>query len=425
MVCEIICVGTELLLGDIINTDGAFIAREIASLGFSSYHQTIVGDNHERLTEAVNTAFGRADIVILTGGLGPTCDDITKKTVADALGKGMHLDEDTLEDIKRFFEIRHKPMTDNNILQAMIPDGAVIFHNEWGTAPGIAMSGTVGGEAKHAILLPGPPSECEPMFYKCARPYLEKLTGSVIYSLNIHLSGIGESAAEDILRDIMEKSTNPTVAPYAGEHEVRIRVTARSESIEKSMAMCREMYDVIAKTDVGRYIYFETDNPFDAKNATATALVRELKNHNMTFATAESCTAGMISSTVGDIPGASSVLLGGIVSYSNEVKMKLLGVPEDTLKNHGAVSVECAGFMAEGAKRAVGADIAVSVTGIAGPGGGTPEKPVGTVCFGVSDEKGTYTEKVLFGNKNDRAKIRRLTTAHAMMLVIKRLRNII
>ncbi len=426
MVCEILCVGTEILLGEIVNTDGAFVAREIAALGFSSYHQTIVGDNEQRLREALRTALERSDVVITTGGLGPTLDDITKATIADALGIPMYLNEEILNDVRAFYTKRGLEMTDNNIQQAMIPEGAVIFRNKWGTAPGIALRKKVGGRTRHVLLFPGPPSECEPMFYECGRPYLQQLTDDVIYSLNLHLAGTNESEAEDILRDIMDESENPTVAPYDCEHEVRIRITARAKDLETAKKMCGEMKERIAAGKAGKYIYFETDTPFEAKNATVIAMIRELRKAGLTFAAAESCTSGMIAARVGDIPGASDVLLGGVVSYSNEVKKRLLGVPAEVLEKYGAVSVQCAGYMAEGVRRVTGAGITVSVTGIAGPDGGTPEKPVGTVCFGLSDDKGTYTERVLFGNnKNDRARIRRLTTAFAMMLVIRRIKGII
>lgn len=423
MICEILCVGTEILLGDIVNTDGAFIAREIAALGFSSYHQTVVGDNPERLREAVRTALSRSDVLIMTGGLGPTCDDITKLAAAEVFGRKMYFDEATRDDIEAFFKKLGREMTENNLSQAMIPEGAVVFCNKWGTAPGIAISGEIGGEMKHAILLPGPPSECEPMFTECVKPYLGRLSDDTIYSLNLHLYGIGESGAEQILRPIMEESENPTVAPYAGEHEVRIRITARAHDLAQAKKMCRSMAERIRGGEVGQYIYAESDNPDDAKNAAVVTMINELRSRGMTFAAAESCTAGMISSGVGDIPGASDVFLGGIVSYANEVKMNTLGVPEAVLEAHGAVSVECAAAMAEGARRQLGADIAVSVTGIAGPGGGTDEKPVGTVCFGVSDARGTYTEVKYFSAKSDRSKIRRRTTAHAMMLVTMRLRG--
>lgn len=423
MICEILCIGTELLLGDIINTDAAFIAHEIAAMGFSSYHQTVVGDNHERLREAVDTALSRSDIVIMTGGLGPTCDDITKTVMAEAFGRKMYFDESVRSDLVKFFEKVGRPMTENNLSQAMIPENATVFYNKWGTAPGIALDGELNGSRKIAILLPGPPAECEPMFQECVKPYLAKLSNKVIYSRNLHLYGIGESGAEQVLRPIMEESSNPTVAPYAAEHEVRIRITAMAESEDEARTLTKKMAKRIYKSKVGNYIYAETNDPFEAKNATVMALMAELRKHGKTLATAESCTCGMISSRIGDIPGASDVFLGGVVSYSNEAKINILGVPEGTITTVGAVSEECAGYMAEGARRVTGADIAVSVTGIAGPGGGSEEKPVGTVCFGIADSDGTYIETKHFNGKNDRAKIRRLTTAHAMMLVIRRLRG--
>ena len=421
MICEILAVGTEILLGDIVNTDAAFIAREIASLGFASYHQTVVGDNPERLREAVNHALSRADIVIMTGGLGPTCDDITKIAAAEAFGRKMIFDESVKEDLEKFFAKLGRTMTENNLSQAYVPEDATVFYNKWGTAPGIAIDGEIEGKRKIAILLPGPPSECEPMFEECVKPYLAKLSDKVIYSRNLHLYGIGESGAEQILRPLMLESENPTVAPYACEHEVRIRVTAMAENEAKARKMTRDMCEKIAETEVGEYIFAETNDPFDAKNAMVMTLIAELLKKNKTLAAAESCTCGMISSRIGDIPGASAVFLGGVVSYANEVKAGVLGVREDTLEKYGAVSEPCAGEMADGVRRVCGSDISVSVTGIAGPGGGSEEKPVGTVCFGISDENGTYTETRIFRGKNDRSKIRRLTTAHAMMLVIKRL----
>lgn len=423
MICEILCVGTEILLGDIINTDAAFIARELAALGFSSYRQSVIGDNPERLRGAINEGLSRSDILIITGGLGPTCDDITKTAAAEAFGRKMYFSEEIRADIEDFFKKIGREMTENNLSQAMIPEDAVIFRNKWGTAPGIAIDGVINGERKIAILLPGPPSECEPMFTECAAPYLKKLSPYTIYSLNLHMYGIGESGAEQVLRPLMEESLNPTIAPYACEHEVRIRITARADSHDEAVRLCREGAERVLGSEVGKYVYFETDNPDDAKNAIVLALLAELRKNDMTFATAESCTAGMIASRVGDIPGASDVLMGGIVSYANSVKSSVLGVPDEVLEKYGAVSEQCAAYMAEGAIKATGAKIAVSVTGIAGPGGGTPEKPVGTVCFGVSDSRGTITETAHFNGRNDRSKIRRLTTARAMMLVIRRLRG--
>ncbi len=422
-ICEILAVGTEILLGDIINTDAAYIAGRLAALGFSSYRQSVIGDNDGRLCDAIREAFGRADILILTGGLGPTCDDITKTSVAEVFGLPLEMHEKTKEDIEAFFRERNRVMTENNLAQAMIPKGAVVFANDWGTAPGVAVTGIPLGmaEEKTAIMLPGPPSECEPMFTERVEPWLAARSGFTIHSLNLHLYGIGESGAEAILRPIMEESRNPTVAPYACEHEVRIRITAKGETVEECRRLCEAMAERVAATEAGQYIYTRSETPWEAKNAIVLKLIDSLRQHGKTVAAAESCTAGMFCSRIGDIPGASDILLGGVVSYANEVKENILGVPGEILRTVGAVSEPCAAKMAEGVRRITGADITVSVTGIAGPGGGTPDKPVGTVCFGLADEKGTVTETVHFGYKSDRAKIRRLTVARAMMNVIRRL----
>ncbi|MBQ4605315.1 MAG: competence/damage-inducible protein A [Clostridia bacterium] len=422
-ICEILAVGTEILLGDIINTDAAYIAGRLAALGFSSYRQSVIGDNDGRLCDAIREAFGRADILILTGGLGPTCDDITKTSVAEVFGLPLEMHEKTREDIEAFFRERNRVMTENNLAQAMIPRGAVVFANDWGTAPGVAVTGIPLGmaEEKTAIMLPGPPSECEPMFTERVEPWLAARSGFTIHSLNLHLYGIGESGAEAILRSIMEESRNPTVAPYACEHEVRIRITAKGETVEECRRLCEAMAERVAATEAGQYIYTRSETPWEAKNAIVLKLIDSLRQHVKTVAAAESCTAGMFCSRIGDIPGASDILLGGVVSYANEVKENILGVPGEILRTVGAVSEPCAAKMAEGVRRITGADITVSVTGIAGPGGGTPDKPVGTVCFGLADEKGTVTETVHFGYKSDRAKIRRLTVARAMMNVIRRL----
>lgn len=426
-VCEILAVGTEILLGDIVNTDAAYIAGRLAALGFSSYRQTVVGDNDGRLCDAIREAFSRSDILILTGGLGPTCDDITKTAVAEVFGLPLRMHEQTRADIEAFFRERNRVMTENNLAQAMIPEGAVVFANDWGTAPGVAVVGVPLGmpadasAEKIAILLPGPPSECEPMFTERVEPWLAARSGFTIFSLNLHLYGIGESGAEAILRPIMEESLNPTVAPYACEHEVRIRITAKGETTEECRRLCEAMAQRIKETEAGQYIYTRSETPWEAKNAIVLKLIDSLRQHGAVLATAESCTAGMISSRIGDIPGASDVLLGGVVSYANEVKEHVLGVPGEILQTVGAVSEPCAAKMAEGVRRITGADIGISVTGIAGPGGGTAEKPVGTVCFGLSDRDGTVTETVQFGYKSDRAKIRRLTVARAMMNVIRRL----
>ncbi len=423
MICEILCVGTELLLGDIVNTDAAFIAKRLSELGITSFRQSVVGDNADRLREALGEAFSRSDLVVLTGGLGPTLDDITKKITAEYFGVPLYMDEGVKEDLIRFFEKTGRPMTENNLQQAMIPEGAEVFFNKWGTAPGIALRKNVDSVEKIAVLLPGPPSECEPMFTECVTPYLRRLSGQTSYSLNLHLYGIGESRAEAILHDMMEESTNPTVAPYACEHEVRIRITAFGETEAMCLTMCRAKAKEICETEAGKYVYTETNDPWEAKNAMVLTLIAILRAKGLTIGTAESCTAGMICSAVGDIPGASEVLCGGIVSYANEVKTEVLGVSESIIERVGAVSEDCAAAMAKGAKRLLRCDIAVSVTGVAGPGGGSAEKPVGTVCFGLAMGNEVFTETVRFNSKADRARIRRLTVAHAMMMVIRKLKG--
>ena len=418
-VCEILSVGTELLLGDIVNTDTAFIAGRLAALGLPIYRQSVVGDNDGRLHEAIREAFARADILILTGGLGPTCDDITKKAVADYFGVPLVTDEAAKEDILAFFRQSGRKMTENNLAQALVPAGATVFPNHWGSAPGAAISTPDG--AKTAIMLPGPPSECEPMFSEEVEPYLAARSAYTIRSLNLHLYGIGESGAEAILRPIMEESENPTVAPYACEHEVRIRITARGTSPEECEAMIADMEKRVLATEVGQYCYTTSRTVWESKNAIVLRCIEALRSHHKTIACAESCTAGMLSSRLGDIPGASDVYIGSVVSYAYEIKETLLGVPHEIIETYGAVSEECVRCMAEGMRKLSGASIAVAISGIAGPDGGTETKPVGTVCFAVSDENGTVTETAHFSRKSDRAKVRRLSTARALMLVIRRL----
>ncbi len=418
---EILAVGTEILLGEIVNTDAAVIAAELARLGFTSYRQTVAGDNPERIRGAIGEALSRADVLITTGGLGPTCDDVTRDAVAEFFGAPLEEDPVVRADIESFFEGRGRKITDNNFRQALVPRGATVFRNSRGTAPGLALRGESGEAAgKVAILLPGPPTELEPMLYEQVSPYLAALSDGAIVSLNLHLYGIGESSAEDVLRPIMEAGVNPTVAPYACESEVRIRITARGSDEDECRRMCRETAEKVRMTEVGKYVFAETEGacPTDGIVPYVSRLLRE---RGLTVGTAESCTAGMIASRIADLPGSSDILTGGIVSYANEVKMGVLGVEPGVLERYGAVSEQCAAQMAEGARQVLGCDIAVSVTGIAGPGGGTPEKPVGTVCFGVSDKNGAETTTVRFGQSSDRGKIRRRTVAAALMYVAERI----
>ena len=397
MKAEILCVGTELLLGDIINTNAAFIARELAAAGVPTYHQAVVGDNDARLRECLAESFSRADTVILTGGLGPTYDDMTKETVAEYFRRKMVLDEPSLRWIEAFFKRRGAEMTPNNRKQAMMPEGAAIFHNENGTAPGLAVSD---GE-RTAILLPGPPREMEPMFREQVMPYLAAKTGQTIRSRTIHIFGVGESAVEDRFRSRMENSKNPTLATYAKEGEVQLRVTALAPTEAEAFALTDPAVEEIC-AELGDAVY-----GVDAVNL-ETALVRALAAKGKTIAAAESCTGGWVAKRITDVSGASAVFGCGIVSYSNETKEKALGVKPETLREYGAVSPETAAEMAEGVRRLSGADIGVSTTGVAGPEP-SEGKPVGLVYAGIASESGTKVLELHLkrGYATDRNLIRR------------------
>lgn len=414
---EIIAVGTELLLGDIVNTDAAFTARRLSELGIAVYHQSVVGDNKIRLRESIAAALTRSDLLILTGGLGPTCDDITKEVVAEYFSVPLALHEPSMSHIRDFFEQNGRKMTENNIKQAMLPENATVFPNEWGLAPGVAIEDEANG--KTVILLPGPPSELEPMFLKYVTPYLQKRTECVIESVNLHLHGIGESGAESVLRDIMDSSVNPTVAPYAGNGEVRIRVTAKAQNDAEAYEMCLSKISEISATEIGRFIYAQSRTVAEAEHAAVGTLVKRLISKKATLATAESCTGGMLASSIVDISGASEIFLGSIVSYANSVKKNALAVKNETLTSFGAVSEECAREMCIGVKRALASDYSVSITGIAGPGGGTPAKPVGLVCFGVCTPTGVYTKRKQFNSSYSRDRIRTLAAKEAVFMLLE------
>ncbi|MBQ7940244.1 MAG: competence/damage-inducible protein A [Clostridia bacterium] len=415
---EILSVGTELLLGDIVNTDAAYLARRLSEMGIPVYRQSVVGDNADRLLTAIDEAFSRSDTVILTGGLGPTCDDITKEITARYFGVDLMEDAESLTRMQAYFAAAGRTMTENNYKQCLTFEGGTVFQNDRGTAPGVAIR----RDGKTAILLPGPPSELIPMFENSVVPYLSP--DGVMYSLNLHLTEIGESAAEQILRPLMEQSENPTVAPYAGEDEVRIRITARAESRAEAERMCREMKETVLSYGMRDYLYAETDTPEAASDAAAHALIGALQKKGWRMAAAESCTGGMIGNRITAVSGASEVFSGSMVTYTNETKMRALGVREETLSTYDAVSEETAREMAKGALRMTDADIAVSVTGIAGPGGGTEDRPVGTVCFGlcIRDEEPTSVT-VHFNPRASREKIRRQAASHAMRMVLGKVRG--
>ena len=409
MIAEVICIGTEILLGDIVNTNSAFLARELAALGIDMYHQSVVGDNAQRLKESLILALKRADVVITTGGLGPTYDDLTKKTVADYFGIGMEMHEPSVKKIETLFERLGRTMTPNNLLQAQVPQGSTVFFNDTGFAPGIAVE----QDAKTVIMMPGPPSEMRPMFMNRISPYLQRKTGGMIRSKTLYIFGMGESQVEDTLRELMLASMNPTVAPYAKQGEVQVRVSAKAQSEQEAQALIdpvvaqvkRMLGDVVYGVDVG---------------SLQNALVQTLTEKKLIAATAESCTGGLVSAAITDISGASAVFAGGVCTYTNALKTKLLGVSEDTLATVGAVSAETAQQMAKGVRTLTGADIGVGITGIAGPGGGSDEKPVGLVYVAVSSEAHSEVKKLMLsrGHKDERGIIRNAATLNALSMML-------
>ena len=406
---EILCVGTELLLGDIINTNASYISRRLAALGIPVYRQAVVGDNPERMRQAIAESFSRSDCLILSGGLGPTCDDITKEMVAEHFGLELELNQEALDRMMEYFSSMGRNMTKNNEKQAMAPVGARVLQNNWGTAPGFVIEQ---GD-KTAIMLPGPPIELEPMWRERVEPYLFERSNSVIVSKNIYILGMGESAVEEKLRYMMEELENPTVAPYAGNGECRVRVSARAKDEATASEMCDRQIEEIRKTEVGDYIYgIDVDSMENA-------LVMHLRERGMTLACAESCTGGLIAKRITDVSGCSDVFLGGRVTYANEAKEKLIGVKHETLEAFGAVSEQTAREMARGVRLSLGADVGIATTGIAGPGGGTPEKPVGTVYIAVSTAEGETVKLLNLSPKRSREFIRICAATNAMSLALK------
>ena len=406
---EIISVGTELLLGNIVNTDAADVAAALSELGINTYYHTVVGDNPQRLKAAVEIAKSRADIIITTGGLGPTYDDLTKQTLAAAFGKKLIFHADEAEKIRGYFAKMGRTMTDNNLQQAELPEGCTILDNTCGTAPGCAFE----AEGKHVIMLPGPPKELRAMLRGAAVPYLQKLSDAQLYSKNIMIFGMGESAVESRLRDYMNSLTNPTLAPYAKTGEVLLRVTAKAESESEAEAMIAPVIEKVYEA-VGEYIY---GVDVDSLEAAAFSL---LKERGLTMASAESCTGGLIAKRITDVPGASSVFRGTVVSYATEVKADVLGVPADMLDEYGAVSEPVACAMAEGVRRLMKSDIAVSTTGVAGPDKDDRGNEVGTVYIALATAGGTVCQKFNCGNDRDRV---RTVAAHNAFDMIRRLLN--
>ncbi|MFP3155584.1 competence/damage-inducible protein A [Lachnospiraceae bacterium ZAX-1] len=407
MTVELVCVGTELLLGNIVNTNAAYMSEKCAILGLSMYYQSVVGDNKERLAELLTCSKERSDIIILCGGLGPTKDDLTKETAADVMGVALVEDEKAKENIRTLLMKYHGEITQNNWKQAMVPKGSIVLYNENGTAPGIIIeSGETSTKETRMILLPGPPNELIPMFENQVVPYLHSLQPETICSKMIKLCGIGESMAETQILDLIDAQTNPTVAPYAKTGEVHLRLTAKAENETAAYALIAPLEQELYKR-FGSFIYTN-----DEKVTLESSIVKLLKEQNLTLATAESCTGGLLAGRLVNVAGVSDIFKEGHVTYSNEAKEKLLGVPKETIDRHGTVSEETAIAMASGGAKAAGADVCISITGIAGPDGGTSEKPVGLVYIGCSFKGSTVAKRYhLSGN---RSKIRESCVVNAL-----------
>ena len=402
---EILSVGTELLLGNIANLDAQILSQGLSELGLNVFWHTVVGDNPQRAKEAVAIAKERADIIITTGGLGPTCDDLTKNVLAEAFGRELIFHEECAQRIRAYFQRIGREMTDNNLQQAMLPEGCTVLDNDWGTAPGCAFF----AEGVHVIMLPGPPSECRPMFQYRARPYLLSLSEGVIASHTIKLFGIGESTMEAQLRERMNAMSNPTLAPYAKEGECELRVTAKAATDEAAQALLKPTVEEM-KQLFGRKVY-GVDVP-----SLEYVVLEGLKAQGLTIGVAESCTGGLMAKRLTDIPGASQVFKGGIVSYTNEVKAKVLGVPQELLDQHGAVSAPVALAMAQGARQALGCDLALSSTGVAGPDRDDQGNEVGTMFVAIATPRDSFVRPLHLCSRPVRERLRIQTASHAFDL---------
>ncbi len=408
MKCEIIAVGTEVILGDILNSNSQYLAKELANLGIDVYYHEAVGDNRERILDCFKKSLDRSDIIITTGGLGPTKDDMTKELAAEFFGMKMCIHEKSLQKIKDYFKKMGREFVKSNEKQAYFPKDAIILDNDNGTAPGAIFE----KDDKTIIVLPGPPKEMEPMFQNHVRKYLEKRTGNTIVSEVLRVFGIGESSAEKKLQDLIDNGKNPTIAPYAKEGEVIFRITAKAESEEEARKLIKPLKDEVCNR-LGDAVYNTGDTTLQD------TVSEMLVNKDMTIGVSESCTGGLLSSKLIEYPGISKVFLEGAVTYSNEAKMRTLNVKKETLEKFGAVSHETAREMAEGIAKRTGARIGVSTTGIAGPTGGTEEKPVGLVYFGIYVDGEVKSYKHIF--TGDRNSVRNRASMTALDIIRKSL----
>ncbi len=396
---EIISVGTELLLGHVTNTDARDISEMLSKIGINVKYHTVVGDNPERLRKCVETAKSRADIIITTGGLGPTCDDLTKQILAEAFG--LRLVENKAEREGLYDYIRYgKKFTDNNFTQAMLPEGCTVFHNNCGTAPGCGFE----KDGKIVVMIPGPPKECNAMFRESALPYLRKLSEELIVSHSVRIFGLGESSVDDIFAEEMNRMTNPTMAPYAKECDCLLQITAKAKSVDEAEKMIAPVMEHVMQR-LGDVVYGVDVECIEE------SVIKLLREKNMTFSAAESCTGGELAKRFTDMPGASAFFKGGVVTYTNEAKAKLLGIDPALIEEKGAVSHEVAKAMAENVRALLGTDIGVGVTGLAGPDGDGVHE-VGTVFVSLAVEGETFVKELHMGAMRTRSFIRRMAGNH-------------
>ena len=402
MIVEIVSTGTELLLGQIVNTNAPYLARKLNELGFDAVYQTTVGDNRRRMSNVLAIALERADIVITSGGLGPTQGDITKEVSAELLGRELQLHEPSVEHIRGFFQRRRLTMTNNNLRQAMMPDGAIVVTNHRGTAPGVIIE----HNAKTIIHLPGPPMELEHMFEFSILPYFAKRFGGqgVIISKVLRTFGIGESTLEERIRHFILAQKNPTIALLARSGEIHVRLTAKADSEPEARALIAELESSL-REQINQYIFGIDEQSLEQ------VVGEELCRQQLSIALAESCTGGAATAKLTDVPGSSSYLIGSVVSYANRIKMDQVGVDAALLQEYGAVSPQTAKAMAQGIRDKFATDIGVGITGIAGPGGSTPEKPVGLVYIAVAGPQGVVVEEEHFSGQRTAIKTRAVNSA--------------
>lgn len=389
MKTAILSVGTEILFGQIVNTNTVYLSQQMNMLGFDVMYHYTVGDNPKRVEEMIDLAFQDCDLILTTGGLGPTQDDLTKEVACKALDDTLVMMDDVLEEITKYFKTLGREMTENNKKQAIMPSRATVFHNDAGTAPGFALE----KDGKYIICMPGPPREMKRMFQKSVVPFLQSMIDGALYYRQIRFFGIGESMLETQLLDLIDNQTDPTLATYAKEGECSLRIASKRATEEEAEHVVDEMLEMV-KERVGHYIYSCDDEEL------AQVVADRLMEQGLTLSSAESCTGGMFASTMTDIPGISQCFDRGLVTYSNQAKMEELGVSAGTLEKFGAVSEETALEMVEGLKRVSGSDVCISVTGIAGPGGGSEEKPVGLVYIGFSYGDKKICKKIQMRNVN-------------------------